>query len=125
MKLDESARLDLLVKQTSEIMTSHRVAIERYQQVVASVLQLLDRDTRRTLYDSVLVKVENGLEDCRGDSIGHRVLAPVVWLVLQSRTEHPAQHGVRVLLEDLWVDNEPRVVHYQSDRVRVEPVGTA
>jgi hypothetical protein len=67
----------------------------------------------------VLIKVENGAENGRRDTISDRILALLVRLVLEqrARAKHASEHRVRMLLEHVGVDDEPRLVYDQCDRV--------
>lgn len=102
----------------TQVLASHSLRIERHEQIIASLPQLLHRDRRRTLDHSALVVLQYRPEDGRRNPVGHLVLASVVWMgELERRAEHPAQHRVRMGDENRWIDHETGVVDHKGDPV--------
>jgi hypothetical protein len=99
-------------------LAANGVGIERHQQIITGLPQLLHRDGWRALDQPPLVVLQDGPENGGGDAVGHLELAALVRLrELQIRAEHAPQHGVGVGGEERRVDHEPRVVHDEGDAV--------
>lgn len=92
--------------------------IERHEQIIARLPQLLHGNHRRALDHPSFVVLQNSPENGGRDSLGHLELAPVVRVSeLDSRAEHPTEHRVGVGDEQGRVDHEAGVVHDKGDTV--------
>lgn len=50
--------------------------------------------------------------------VGHLILAAIIWMCkLKARTEHSAQHRIRMCSEQCRIDGESRIVHEKSDAI--------
>lgn len=112
--------INILIEKCPKIIRPNRIAIERNEQIITGLLELTNAHIGRTPDQAVLIKVENGAENGRRDTISDRILALLVRLVLEqrSRAKHAPEHRIRMLLEHVGVDDEPSLVYDQRDRVR-------
>lgn len=95
------------LEKLTQILALDGAGVERHEQIVAGLAQLLDSDGRRAAYDRALVVLENRPKDHRRYALGYLVLAALVRLgELDARAEHAAEHRVRVCREQGRVHHE-------------------
>lgn len=121
----------------TQIVASNGLRVEGDEEIVTRLSQLGDTDARRTADDASLVELlrpavsgsrgghegthEYGAKGSCRDAVSHFILSSFVGSSDEGRatrrTEHPAQHRVRMSGKKCWVNNESRVFHDQSESI--------